>query len=86
MGRTSYQDRWCNSSPRICTWIVREREIQREQQKQLEQEQQWLRENQQTHQQQMIGILEKVSEQVKQVENVRTGSAPVLMGNIILPQ
>ena len=37
-------------------------------------------EGQQEHQQQMIGILEKVSDQVKRVENMHSGSVPVLEG------
>ena len=36
-------------------------------------------------QQQMIEILEKVSEQVKRVENIRTGSMPALDGEYYTP-
>ena len=38
------------------------------------------KEDQQEHQQQMIEILEKVSDQVKKVENIHSGSVPVLEG------
>ena len=37
-----------------------------------------MREDQQECQQQMIEILEKVSEQVKKVENIHSGSMPAL--------
>ena len=60
------------------TEIVKEWEVQREKQKELEQEQWKLRENQQECQQQMIEILEKVSEQAKKVENIHSGSMPAL--------
>ena len=36
-------------------------------------------------QQQMIGILEKVSEQVKKVENIHSGSMPALDGEYYTP-
>ena len=36
-------------------------------------------------QQQMIEILEKVSEQVKKVENIRSGSMPALEGEYYTP-
>ena len=67
------------------TEIVKEREVRREKQKELEQEQQQLRENQQECQQQMIEILEKVSEQVKKVENICSGSMPALYGEYYTP-
>ena len=67
------------------TEIIKEWEVQREKQKELEQEQRWLRENQQECQQQMIEILEKVSEQVKKVENIRSGSMPALDGEYYTP-
>ena len=69
----------------LITEIVKEQEIQREKQKELEQEQRRLRENQQECQQQMIEILEKVSEQVKKVENIHSGSMPALDGEYYTP-
>ena len=51
----------------------------------MEWEQWWLRENQQECQQQMIEILEKVSEQVKKVENIHSGSMPALHGEYCTP-
>ena len=69
----------------LITEIVKEREVQREKQKELEQEQQQLRESQQECQQQMIEILEKVSEQVKKVENIHSGSIPALDGEYYTP-
>ena len=50
-----------------------------------EQEQQRLRENQQACQQQMIEILDKVSEQVERVENIHSGSMPALDGKYYTP-
>ena len=44
-----------------------------------------MREDQQEHQQQMIEILEKVSEQVREVENICSGSMPVLQGKYYTP-
>ena len=44
-----------------------------------------MRENQQECQQQMIEILEKVSEQVKKVENICSGSMPALDGEYYTP-
>ena len=44
-----------------------------------------MRENQQECQQQMIEILEKVSEQVKKVENIHSGSMPALDGEYYTP-
>ena len=44
-----------------------------------------MRENQQECQQQMIEILEKVSEQVKKVENIHSGSMPSLDGEYYTP-
>ena len=44
-----------------------------------------MREDQQECQQQMIEILEKVSEQVKKVENVHSGSMPALDGVYYTP-
>ena len=54
----------------LISGIVKEWQIHREKQQRPEQEQWQLRENQQVCQQQMIDILEKVSEQVKRVENI----------------
>ena len=45
-----------------------------------------MREDQQEHQQQMIEILEKVSDQVRKVEHICNGSIPALEGEYyILP-
>ena len=44
-----------------------------------------MREDQQEHQQQMIEILEKVSDQVKRVKNMHSGSVPVLKGEYYTP-
>ena len=59
--------------------------VQRDKQMELEQEQQRLRENRQECQQQMIEILEKVSEQVKKIENIHSGSIPALEGEYYTP-
>ena len=39
-----------------------------------------MRDDQQEHQHQMMEILEKVSDQVKKVENIHCGSVPALEG------
>ena len=44
-----------------------------------------MREDQQEYQQQMIEILEKVSDQVKKVENIHSGSMPALEGEYYTP-
>ena len=44
-----------------------------------------MREDQQEHQQQMIEILEKVSDQVMRVENMHSGLVPVLEGEYYIP-
>ena len=44
-----------------------------------------MREDQQVHQQQMIEIQEKVSDQVKKVENIHSGSMPALEGEYYTP-
>ena len=44
-----------------------------------------MREDEQECQQQMIEILEKVSEQVKKVENIHSGSMPALDGEYYTP-
>ena len=44
-----------------------------------------MREYQQDHQQQMMEILEKVSDQVKKVENICSGSVPALEGEYYTP-
>ena len=54
-------------------------------QTELEQEHHRLRDNQQEHQQQMIEILEKVSDQVQKVENICSGSIPVIEGEYYTP-
>ena len=63
--------------------IVRGYEVAWERQRDLEQECYRLREDQQEHQQQMMEILEKVSNQVKNVEDIHSGSVPILEGNIV---
>ena len=59
--------------------------MQREKQKELEREHRQMREDQQECQHQMIEILEKVSEQVKKVENIHSGSMPALDGEYYTP-
>ena len=44
-----------------------------------------MREDQQEHQQQMKEILEKVSDQVKRVEKMHSGSVPALEGEYYTP-
>ena len=44
-----------------------------------------MREDQQEHEQQMIEILEKVSDQVKRVKNMCSGSVPALEGEYYTP-
>ena len=44
-----------------------------------------MREDQHECQQQMIEILEKVSDQIKKVENIHSGSIPVLEGEYYTP-
>ena len=44
-----------------------------------------MKEEQQEHQQQMIEILEKVSDQMKRVENMHSGSVPPLEGEYYTP-
>ena len=44
-----------------------------------------MRENQQEHQHQMMMILEKVSDQVKKIENMHSGSVPALEGEYYIP-
>ena len=44
-----------------------------------------MREDQQEHQQQMIEILEKVSDQIKKVQNTHSGSMPALEGEYYTP-
>ena len=44
-----------------------------------------MREDQHEHQQQMTEILEKVSDQVKRVENMHSGSVPALEGEYYNP-
>ena len=44
-----------------------------------------MREDQQEHQQQKIDILEKVSDQVKKVENICSGSVPAMEGEYYTP-
>ena len=57
----------------------------REGQRELEKEHCRMREDQQEHQQQMIVISEKVSDQIKKVENICSGSLPVLEGEYYTP-
>ena len=65
--------------------IIKEWEITREKQKELEPEHHWMKEDQHECQQQMIEILEKVSDQIKNVENICSGSIPVLEGEYYTP-
>ena len=65
--------------------IVREHEVGQEKQRVLEQEHHRIREDQQEHQQQMMEVLEKVSDQVKTVENIHRGSVPVSEGEYYTP-
>ena len=51
----------------------------------MEREHHRMREDQQDHQQQMIEILEKVSDQVKRGENIHGGSVPALEGEYYTP-
>ena len=65
--------------------IVREQEITREKQKELQQENHRIRDDQHECQQQMIEILEKVSDQIKKVENIHRGSILTLEGEYYTP-
>ena len=65
--------------------IVRECEVGQERQRELEQEHHRIREDQQEHQQEMMEMLEKVSDQVKKVENIYSGSVPVIEGEYYTP-
>ena len=69
----------------LVTEIARECEISREKQKMPEQEHHRMGEDQQDCQQQMMEILEKVSDQVKKVENIHRGSMPALEGEYYTP-
>ena len=69
----------------LITEIIKDWEVQKEKQKELEWDQWWLRENQQECKQQMIEILEKVSEKVKKVENIHSASMPALDGEYYTP-
>ena len=65
--------------------IVRECEDSCKKQRELELEHHRIRQDQQEHQQQMMKILEKVSDQVKKVENIYSGSVPVVEGEYYTP-
>ena len=65
--------------------IVRECEVGQERKRELEWEHHGIREDQQEHQQQMMEILEKVCDQVKKVENICSGSVPVIEGEYYNP-
>ena len=65
--------------------IVREHEVVWERQRELESEHWRIREDQQEHQQQMIAILEKVSDQEKKVEYICNGSVPFVEGEYYTP-
>ena len=65
--------------------IVKEQEITREKQKELKQEHRQMKENQHECQQQMIEILEKVSDQIRKVESACSGSIPVIEGEYYTP-
>ena len=69
----------------LVTEIVRKWEFSREKQRELEREHHRMREDQQEHQQQMIEILEKVSDQLKKVENMCSGSVLALEGEYFAP-
>ena len=60
------------------TDIVRQHEFGQERKKELEQECHQMQEDHQEHQQQMIEILEKVSNQVWKVENLCSESMPAI--------
>ena len=64
----------------LITDIVKHCRVGQERQRDLEQECYWMQDDQQEHEQQMIEILEKVSDQVKRVENMCSKSIPVLVG------
>ena len=65
--------------------IVKEWEITREKQKEFEWEHWWMWEDQHECQQQMIEILEKVSDQIRKVVNACNGSIPVTEGEYYTP-
>ena len=65
--------------------IVNEQVVSWEKQKELGREHYRMKENQQEHHQQMIEILKKVSDQVKKVENICSGSMPALEGEYYTP-
>ena len=69
----------------LVTEIIRECEVSQEKQRELEQEHCKMREGQQEHQQQMMEIFEKVSDQVKKVENIHSEAAPSLEGEYYTP-
>ena len=69
----------------LVTEIVKEQEVSREKHRELEREHCRMKEDQQEHQQQMIEISEKVSDQVKRVENMCSGSVPALEGEYYTP-
>ena len=62
------------------TDIVKLCKVGQERQRDLEQEHHRMQEDQEEHQQQMIEILEKVSDQVRKGENMHSESIPVLEG------
>ena len=64
---------------------MKEQEITREKWKELEQEHQQMKEDQHECQQQMIEILEKVSDQIRKVENAGSGSILVIEGEYYTP-
>ena len=67
------------------TDIVRHCKVGQERQRDLEQQCSRMQEDQQIHQQQMIEILEKVSDQVQKVENMHSESIPVLEREYPMP-
>ena len=69
----------------LITEVVREQEISRKKQKELAKEHCRMRDDQQECQQKLIEILEKVSDQVKKVENICSGSMPALEGEYYTP-
>ena len=62
----------------LMTDMVKQCEVGRERWRDLEQEHHRMQEDQQGHQQQMTEILEKVSDQVRKVENILSKSIPVI--------
>ena len=69
----------------LMTDIVKQCKVGWERQRDLEKECHEMQEDQQEHQQQVIEVLGKVSDQVKKVENMSSKSIPVLEGYNPIP-